>query len=152
ERFEWNGREHAGRELLARERGVGDGRLLGVRERRAEGAAAPVAERATGVQRGIVAVLRDDGAELEEERRFVVPEADQVEEQLRVGGADDLLVVVGTLAPQRPGTETRRASAPEHRDQARDQPSAESTGGTHRTELPVSPQLFAARVAELPQR
>jgi hypothetical protein len=43
--------------------------------------------------------LCDDGAKLEEERRFVVTEANEVEQQLSIAGSDDLLVVVRPFTP-----------------------------------------------------
>ena len=80
-------------------------------------AAGPVLDLADGVERGVVAVLRDDGAELEEQRRVVVPEADEVEQHLRIGGADDLLVVVGPFTADGLGTETSGAAARKQREQ-----------------------------------
>ena len=53
--------------------------------------------------------------------------ADQVREQLRVCGADDLLIAVGPFIAQGLGAGTRCASAPEHhRKQARDQHGVQS--------------------------
>ena len=114
-----NGREHARGELFARERRVGDGRLL--RYARPVPMVAPLAapdrtDLAASVERGVVAVLCDDGAELEEERRVVVAEADEVEQQLGIGGADDLLVVVGPLTADGPGAEAGGAGAREQRE------------------------------------
>src|SRR5262245_16474027 len=125
-----HGREHAHGELFARERRVGDGRLLAVRERRAHAAAGGVAPagRAAGVERGVIAVLRDDAAEREEECRVVVAQADEVEQQLGIGGADDLSIVVGPLGADGPRAETRRTAAREDQEHARHREASEKWG------------------------
>ena len=58
-------------------------------------------------------------SELGEQRRVVVGEADQVEEHLGISGSDDLLILVGPLAPHDPGTETNCAAARDQQDQDR---------------------------------
>jgi hypothetical protein len=74
-------------ELFARERRVGDGRFLCIREGGAHGrAAVTLAGLAAGVERGVVAVLRHDAADHEKERRVVVTQADEVEQQLGIVG------------------------------------------------------------------
>src|SRR5262249_24788326 len=109
-----NGRKHARRELFTRKRRVGDGRLLRIAEAGAHARAVRAGATnnlAGSGERRVVAVLRDDAAELEEQRRVVVPEADDVEQLLRVGGANDLLVVVRSLAADRLGPKAGGAPA-----------------------------------------
>src|SRR5262249_42600795 len=106
--------KHARRELFTRKRRVGDGRLLRIAEAGAHARAvrAGATNNLTGSgERRVVAVLRDDAAELEEQRRVVVPEADDVEQHLRVGVASDRLGVVRSLAADRVGPKAGGAPA-----------------------------------------
>src|SRR5262249_41140581 len=115
-----NGGEHPRRELLTRERRVSDGRLLRIPESGADSRATGTraVDLAGGVERAVIGVLCDDSTQLEEERRLVVPEADEVEQELAIRGADDLLVVIGPFAAEGPRAKTGRTGAHQQREQA----------------------------------
>jgi hypothetical protein len=140
--IERNGVEHARGELRARERRIRDGRFLRIGEGRANGGAtAAFAGLPADGERGIVGVLRDDGAQFEEQRRVVVAEANEVEQQLRIDGADDLLIVVGPFAADGSGPEAGGAPACNQREQTRNQKDAGPTrmlgAGAHVSTIPA---------------
>src|SRR5258708_24243286 len=101
-------------------RGPGAGGVLSITEPVANirPTSARARDLAGDVEGGGVIVLRDEGAEFEEQRRVVVTEADEVKQHFCIGGTKNLPVVVGPFAANGFGAKASGAATRERREQA----------------------------------